>query len=45
MNRKLLARIQEIFFSKLQTKTGWGKLEIQQLYKDSVLEAISELID
>ena len=45
MNKKLLARIQELFFAKLSTKTGWGKNEVQELYKSAVIEAISELLD
>lgn len=45
MNKKLLIRIEELFISKLQTKTGWGRNEIIQLYKESVNEAIMELID
>ena len=45
MNKKLLERIQEIFFTKLQSKTGQGKNEVQELYKSSVIEALSELLD
>lgn len=45
MNKKLLKRIEEIFELKLSTKTGWGKNEVLQLYKDSVTEALLELID
>lgn len=39
MNRKLLLKIQDIFHSKLQAKTGWGRNEIMDLYRDSVNEA------
>lgn len=44
MNKKLLQRIEEIFIQKLQAKTGWGRNEIQVLYKDSVSEALMEMI-
>lgn len=45
MNKKLLERIEEIFAAKLEAKTGWGKNEVLVLYKDSVKEALMELID
>lgn len=45
MNTKdLLAKIEQIFIKKLQSKNGWGKNEIISLYKDSVNEAILELL-
>lgn len=45
MNKALLKRIEEIFTKKLQAKTGWGRNEILTAYKDSVSEAILEIID
>lgn len=45
MNKKLLQRIEEIFTAKLQVKTGWGKNDVLAAYKDSVREAMMELID
>ena len=45
MNKKLLKRIDEIFESKLQTKTGWGRVEVIQMYRDSVSEALMERLD
>lgn len=45
MNRKLLLKIQDIFHSKLQAKTGWGRNEIMDLYRDSVNEALIEMMD
>ena len=45
MNKKLLKRIEEIFFLKLQANTGWGKNEVQMLYKEAVNEALIELAD
>lgn len=45
MNKKLLERIQELFFEALNTKTGWGRLDIKEVYKDCVIAALSEIID
>jgi hypothetical protein len=45
MNKELLKRIEEIFVQKLQTKTGWGRNEVLAAYKDSVNEAVLELVD
>lgn len=45
MNKKLLQRIEELFTAKLQDKTGWGRNEVLQLYKDSVTEALLELLE
>lgn len=44
-NKQLLTRIQEIFHSKLQAKTGWGKNEVIQLHTESINEAVLELLD
>ncbi len=44
MNKKLIERIGQIFESKLQSKTGWGRNEILALYRDSVNEAVLELL-
>ena len=45
MNRKLIERIQEIFFEKLQAKTGWGRLEIMAIYKEAQIQALTEFLD
>lgn len=45
MNKKLLLRIQTIFFLKLQVKTGWGRNDIMQAYNDAVSEALMETLD
>ncbi|MBT9138987.1 MAG: hypothetical protein DDT31_01567 [Syntrophomonadaceae bacterium] len=42
---KLLQRIEEIFTEKLSRKTGWGKNEVLVAYRDSVKEALIEMID
>ncbi len=43
--KELLQRIEEIFTEKLSRKTGWGKNEVLVAYKDSVKEALIEMID
>jgi hypothetical protein len=45
MNKKLIERIQELFFLKLEDKTGWGKLDIKDAYRDCVAQALLEFID
>lgn len=45
MNKKLLERIQELFFEALTTKTGWGRNDIKEVYKDCVIQALSEQVD
>lgn len=45
MNKKILKRIEEIFEEKLQVKTGWGRNEIIQAYREAVNEALIELLD
>ena len=42
--KSLLIRIEQIFTEKLQAKTGWGRNEILQAYKDSVSEAVMETL-
>lgn len=44
MNKQLLKRIDEIFISKLEEKNSWGKNEVIRLYRESVNEAIIELL-
>jgi hypothetical protein len=45
MNRKLIKRIEEIFFQKLQKKTSWGRNDLMTIYKESVNEALMETLD
>ncbi len=45
MNKELLKRIEELFTQKLQQKTGWGRNEVLAAYKESVSEAILELME
>lgn len=45
MNKKLLERIQELFFHSLDLKTGHGKNEIKDIYKDAVNKALMEMVD
>jgi hypothetical protein len=41
----ILDEIQEVFFSKLGAKTGWGRNEIQALYKDAIIEVLANHIN
>jgi hypothetical protein len=45
MNKKLIQRIQELFFIGLQSQTNWGKNQVEILYKDVVNQALLELVD
>ena len=45
MNKEILDRIQQLFFSKLEDKTGWGKNDIKALYKDCVLEVLKDYLN
>ena len=44
MNKELLLRIQTIFETKLQEKTGWGRNDVMTAYKQSVSEALMETL-
>lgn len=44
MNKELLKRIEELFFAKLQAKTGWGRNEIMAAYHEAQREALMELL-
>jgi hypothetical protein len=39
--KEILAEIQELFDSRLQKKTGWGKNEVMELYKQCVIEVLA----
>lgn len=43
--KDLLKRIEEIFYEKLQSKTGWGRNEITNTYQVAVNEELMELAD
>jgi hypothetical protein len=45
MNKEILNKIQTLFFSKLENKTGWGKNDVKELYKQCVIEVLSEYIN
>lgn len=45
MKENIIKRIQEIFFEKLQEKTGWGRNQIIKIYRESVNEALIEFLD
>jgi len=43
--KDLLIKIEAIFTEKLKTKTGWGRNEVIAAYKESVNEAVLDIID
>lgn len=45
MNERLIKLIEEIFYRKLESKTGWGRNEIKAAYQESVSEAALKIID
>jgi hypothetical protein len=45
MNKKLIERIQELFFIALEGKTNWGRNEIKDMYKGAVTQALLEHLD
>lgn len=45
MKKKMLKRIQEIFYAKLEEKTNWGRNKVKAAYQTSVSEAILEFAD
>ena len=45
MNKALIKKIEKIFTEKLQTKTGWGRNDVLIVYKESVNEALLEMLD
>ncbi len=38
MKKEEFEKIKEIFFSKLERKTGWGKEEIKKLWLETITE-------
>jgi hypothetical protein len=45
MNSTLLKAIEQNFEARLQKKTGWGKNEVMQEYKEAVLEVVLDSMD
>jgi hypothetical protein len=45
MDKKLILRIQELFFKALEAKTSWGRNEIKDMYSGAVMHALLEHID
>jgi hypothetical protein len=39
--KDILTEIQELFSSRLQSKTGWGKNEVLELYNQCVIEVLA----
>jgi len=44
MDASILDEIQDTFFGAIDTKTGWGKNEIKQVYKEAVLTVLKKYI-
>lgn len=44
MSQEIIKQIQELFFQRLDEKTGWGKEQIKELYKQCVIDVITKLI-
>jgi len=42
---ELTEQLQQRFFDKLETKTGWGRNEIKQLFLETVIEVVADLIE
>lgn len=41
----VIESIEQIFFEKLNAKTGWGKNEVMSLFQKSVSEAVLKYFD
>jgi hypothetical protein len=41
---EILNEIQALYFQKLEAKTGWGRNDLKELYKDCVLEVLKNHI-
>jgi hypothetical protein len=39
--KEILAEIQILFETRLQSKTGWGKNEVLEMYKSCVIEVLA----
>ena len=44
-NKQLVNNIREIFYSKLQEKTNWGRNDVKTLLDNSISEAVLEMLD
>lgn len=44
-NKQLVIKIKEIFYSKLQEKTNWGRNDVKAMFDNSVSEAVLEMLD
>jgi len=45
MNIELFNRIEELFLEKLSRKTGWGKNELKDEWKDAKIQALTEALN
>lgn len=44
-NKQLINKIKEIFHTKLQEKTNWGRNDVKVLLDNSISEAVLEILD
>lgn len=42
---QILQRVDELFSTALQAKTGWGRVEIMAAYRQAQTQALSEAVD
>ena len=42
---EILENIENSFHEKLETKTGWGKNEIKDVYKSAVIGVLAEIAE
>jgi hypothetical protein len=45
MNKELIEAIKAKFEKGLQAKTGWGRVEVMNLFNDSVNQSVLEMLD
>ena len=38
--KEFIEKLKEVFYAKLQRKTGWGKDEVFNEFKDAIIEVI-----
>jgi hypothetical protein len=43
--RQLLSAVEKKFYALLDRKTGWGRTEIKELFKEALLDALIDVLD
>lgn len=44
IDKAVIKRIQEIFEEKLKIKTSWGRNDVMNIYKEAIIEAMTEFM-